>query len=115
MDFKFMGGSMGFVVGDKITRLIERATEESLPVIMVCASKGARMQEGSFSSMQMDKIAYALYIHHKDTKLLYVSIMTSLTTGRVTASFGMLGDIIIVEPKAYIAFTGKRVIEQTLG
>jgi acetyl-CoA carboxylase carboxyl transferase subunit beta len=115
MDFKFMGGSMGSVVGEKITRLIERATEESLPVIMVCASGGARMQEGSFSLMQMAKIASALYIHQKDKKLLYLSILTSPTTGGVTASFGMLGDIIIAEPKAYIAFAGKRVIEQTLG
>jgi acetyl-CoA carboxylase carboxyl transferase subunit beta len=115
MDFKFMGGSMGSVVGEKITRLIERATEESLPVIMVCASGGARMQEGSFSLMQMAKIASALYIHQKDKRLLYVSILTSPTTGGVTASFGMLGDIIIAEPKAYIAFAGKRVIEQTLG
>nr|AET45962.1 acetyl-CoA carboxylase beta subunit [Pinus remota]AET47971.1 acetyl-CoA carboxylase beta subunit [Pinus johannis]AET49052.1 acetyl-CoA carboxylase beta subunit [Pinus discolor]AET49479.1 acetyl-CoA carboxylase beta subunit [Pinus culminicola] len=115
MDFKFMGGSMGSVVGEKITRLIERATAESLPVIMVCASGGARMQEGSFSLMQMAKIASALYIHQKDKKLLYISILTSPTTGGVTASFGMLGDIIIAEPKAYIAFAGKRVIEQTLG
>nr|ART87453.1 AccD [Tsuga diversifolia] len=115
MDFKFMGGSMGSVVGEKITRLIERATEESLPVIMVCASGGARMQEGSFSLMQMAKIASALYIHQKEKKLLYVSILTSPTTGGVTASFGMLGDLIIAEPKAYIAFAGKRVIEQTLG
>ena len=115
MDFKFMGGSMGSVVGEKITRLIERATAESLPVIMVCASGGARMQEGSFSLMQMAKIASALHIHQKDNKLLYFSILTSPTTGGVTASFGMLGDIIIAEPKAYIAFAGKRVIEQTLG
>nr|YP_009473778.1 acetyl-CoA carboxylase beta subunit [Nothotsuga longibracteata] len=115
MDFKFMGGSMGSVVGEKITRLIEYATENSLPVIMVCASGGARMQEGSFSSMQMAKIASALYIHQKEKKLLYISILTSPTTGGVTASFGMLGDIIIAEPKAYIAFAGKRVIEQTLG
>jgi acetyl-CoA carboxylase carboxyl transferase subunit beta len=82
---------------------------------MVCASGGARMQEGSFSSMQMAKIDSALYIHQKDKRFLYVSILTSLTTGGVTASFGMLGDIIIAKPKAYIAFSGKRVIEQTLG
>jgi acetyl-CoA carboxylase carboxyl transferase subunit beta len=115
MDFKFMGGSMGSVVGEKITHLIKRATEESLPVIMLCDSGGARMQERSFSSMQMAKIAYALYIHQKDKRLLYVSILTSPTTSGVTASFGMLGDIIISEPKAYIAFAGKRVIEQKLG
>nr|YP_009158438.1 acetyl-CoA carboxylase beta subunit [Dioon spinulosum]AFS64450.1 acetyl-CoA carboxylase beta subunit [Dioon spinulosum]BAR93644.1 acetyl-CoA carboxylase beta subunit [Dioon spinulosum] len=115
MDFQFMGGSMGSVVGEKITRLIEYATKESLPVIMVCASGGARMQEGSFSLMQMAKISAALYIHQLEKKLLYVSILTYPTTGGVTASFGMLGDIIIVEPKAYIAFAGRRVIEQTSG
>nr|YP_009158612.1 acetyl-CoA carboxylase beta subunit [Encephalartos lehmannii]AFR53216.1 acetyl-CoA carboxylase beta subunit [Encephalartos lehmannii]BAR93818.1 acetyl-CoA carboxylase beta subunit [Encephalartos lehmannii] len=115
MDFQFMGGSMGSVVGEKITRLIEYATKESLPVIMVCASGGARMQEGSFSLMQMAKISTALYIHQLEKKLLYVSILTYPTTGGVTASFGMLGDIIIVEPKAYIAFAGRRVIEQTSG
>ena len=115
MDFQFMGGSMGSVVGEKITPLIKCATTESLPLIIVCASGGARMQEGSFSLMQMAKIASALYIHQKEKKLLYISILTSPTTGGVTASFGMLGDIIIAEPKAYIAFAGKRVIEQTLG
>nr|YP_009113843.1 acetyl-CoA carboxylase beta subunit [Stangeria eriopus]AFR45491.1 acetyl-CoA carboxylase beta subunit [Stangeria eriopus]BAR93387.1 acetyl-CoA carboxylase beta subunit [Stangeria eriopus] len=115
MDSQFMGGSMGSVVGEKITRLIEYATKESLPVIMVCASGGARMQEGSFSLMQMAKISAALYIHQLEKKLLYVSILTCPTTGGVTASFGTLGDIIIVEPKAYIAFAGRRVIEQTSG
>eukprot|EP01018_Ginkgo_biloba_P040704 Gb_15504 [translate_table: standard] len=115
MDFKFMGGSMGFVVGEKMTCPIEHATKESLPLITVCASGGARMQEGSFSLMQMAKISSALYIHQLEKNLLYVSILTYPTTGGVTASFGMLGDIIIAEPKAYIAFDGKRVIEQTLG
>nr|YP_010221270.1 acetyl-CoA carboxylase carboxyltransferase beta subunit [Musa coccinea]UCC37195.1 acetyl-CoA carboxylase carboxyltransferase beta subunit [Musa coccinea] len=114
MDFQFMGGSMGSVVGEKITRLIEYATNRSLPVIIVCASGGARMQEGSLSLMQMAKISSASSNYQSDKKLFYVSILTSPTTGGVTASFGMLGDIIIAEPNAYIAFAGKRVIEQTL-
>nr|YP_006503698.1 acetyl-CoA carboxylase carboxyltransferase beta subunit [Erycina pusilla]AEJ72504.1 acetyl-CoA carboxylase carboxyltransferase beta subunit [Erycina pusilla] len=114
MDFQFMGGSMGSVVGEKITRLIEYATNRFLPVIIVCASGGARMQEGSLSLMQMAKISSALYDYQSNKKLFYVSILTSPTTGGVTASFGMLGDIIIAEPNAYIAFAGKRVIEQTL-
>nr|YP_009516351.1 Acetyl-CoA carboxylase carboxyltransferase beta subunit [Philydrum lanuginosum]AYD91209.1 Acetyl-CoA carboxylase carboxyltransferase beta subunit [Philydrum lanuginosum] len=116
MDFQFMGGSMGSVVGEKITRLIEYATNRSLPVIIVCASGGARMQEGSLSLMQMAKISSASYDYQyqSDKKLFYVSILTSPTTGGVTASFAMLGDVIIAEPNAYIAFAGKRVIEQTL-
>nr|UNA62920.1 acetyl-CoA carboxylase carboxyltransferase beta subunit [Leea guineensis] len=114
MDFRFMGGSMGSVVGEKITRLIEYATNKFLPLILVCASGGARMQEGTFSLMQMAKISAALYDYQSNKKLFYVSILTSPTTGGVTASFAMLGDIIIAEPKAYIAFAGKRVIEQTL-
>nr|YP_009570958.1 acetyl-CoA carboxylase carboxyltransferase beta subunit [Quintinia verdonii]QBC69525.1 acetyl-CoA carboxylase carboxyltransferase beta subunit [Quintinia verdonii] len=114
MDFQFMGGSMGSVVGEKITRLIEYATNKFLPLIIVCASGGARMQEGSLSLMQMAKISSALYDYQSNKKLFYVSILTSPTTGGVTASFGMLGDIIIAEPDAYIAFAGKRVIEQTL-
>ncbi|KAL6492079.1 hypothetical protein OROGR_033778 [Orobanche gracilis] len=114
MDFRFMGGSMGSVVGEKITRLIEYATNKFLPLIIVCASWGARMQEGSLSLMQMAKISSALYDYQSNKKLLYISILTSPTTGGVTASFGMLGDIIIAEPNAYIAFAGKRVIEQTL-
>nr|QJE36578.1 acetyl-CoA carboxylase beta subunit [Malvastrum coromandelianum] len=114
MDFQFMGGSMGSVVGEKITRLIEYATNNFLPLILVCASGGARMQEGSLSLMQMAKISSALYDYQSNKKLFYVSILTSPTTGGVTASFGMLGDIIIAEPNAYIAFAGKRVIEQTL-
>nr|AKF00180.1 acetyl-CoA carboxylase carboxyltransferase beta subunit [Pelagodoxa henryana] len=114
MDFKFMGGSMGSVVGEKITRLIEYATNRSLPVIIVCASGGARMQEGSLSLMQMAKISSASYNYQSNKKLFYVSILTSPTTGGVTASFGMLGDVIVAEPNAYIAFAGKRVIEQTL-
>nr|YP_009524772.1 acetyl-CoA carboxylase carboxyltransferase beta subunit [Macleaya microcarpa]AXR90914.1 acetyl-CoA carboxylase carboxyltransferase beta subunit [Macleaya microcarpa]AXR90999.1 acetyl-CoA carboxylase carboxyltransferase beta subunit [Macleaya microcarpa]AXR91084.1 acetyl-CoA carboxylase carboxyltransferase beta subunit [Macleaya microcarpa]AXR91169.1 acetyl-CoA carboxylase carboxyltransferase beta subunit [Macleaya microcarpa] len=114
MDFQFMGGSMGSVVGEKITRLIEYATKKSLPLIIVCASGGARMQEGSLSLMQMAKISSASYNYQSNKKLFYISILTSPTTGGVTASFGMLGDIIIAEPNAYIAFAGKRVIEQTL-
>jgi acetyl-CoA carboxylase carboxyl transferase subunit beta len=114
MDFQFMGGSMGSVVGEKITRLVEYATNRSLPVVIVCASGGARMQEGSLSLMQMAKISSASYNYQSNKKLFYVPILTSPTTGGVTASFGMLGDVIIAEPNAYIAFAGKRVIEQTL-
>eukprot|EP00252_Welwitschia_mirabilis_P022567 TRINITY_DN6139_c0_g1_i2.p1 TRINITY_DN6139_c0_g1~~TRINITY_DN6139_c0_g1_i2.p1 ORF type:complete len:367 (-),score=44.41 TRINITY_DN6139_c0_g1_i2:221-1321(-) len=115
MDFQFMGGSMGSVVGEKLTRLIEYGTKNSLPVITICASGGARMQEGSFSLMQMAKVSSALSVHQLEKKLLYISVLTYPTTGGVTASFGMLGDIIIAEPKAYVAFAGKRVIEQALG
>nr|QKK49183.1 carboxytransferase beta subunit [Subularia aquatica]QWT71480.1 carboxytransferase beta subunit [Subularia aquatica] len=114
MDFRFMGGSMGSVVGEKITRLIEYATNQCLPLILVCSSGGARMQEGSLSLMQMAKISSVLCDYQSSKKLFYISILTSPTTGGVTASFGMLGDIIIAEPYAYIAFAGKRVIEQTL-
>lgn len=114
MDFNFMGGSMGSVVGEKITRLIEYATQEGLPVILVCASGGARMQEGILSLMQMAKISAALHIHQNCAKLLYISVLTSPTTGGVTASFAMLGDLILAEPKALIGFAGRRVIEQTL-
>nr|YP_010038588.1 acetyl-CoA carboxylase carboxyltransferase beta subunit [Drynaria acuminata]QOY24938.1 acetyl-CoA carboxylase carboxyltransferase beta subunit [Drynaria acuminata] len=114
MDFHFMGGSMGSVVGEKITRLIEYAADKSLPLVLICASGGARMQEGTLSLMQMAKISSVLQIHQVRKKLLYISILTYPTTGGVTASFGMLGDIIIAESKAYTAFAGKRVIEQTL-
>jgi acetyl-CoA carboxylase carboxyl transferase subunit beta len=114
MDFGFMGGSMGSVVGEKLTRLIEYATQEGLPVFIVCTSGGARMQEGILSLMQMAKISAALHVHQNSANLLYVSILTSPTTGGVTASFGMLGDIIIAEPQAIIGFAGRRVIEQTL-
>jgi acetyl-CoA carboxylase carboxyl transferase subunit beta len=112
MDFEFLGGSMGSVVGEKITRLIELATFYKLPVILVCASGGARMQEGALSLMQMAKISSALRVHQLINKLMCISILTSPTTGGVTASFGMLGDLIIAEPGAYIAFAGKRVIEE---
>nr|YP_010428172.1 acetyl-CoA carboxylase beta subunit [Hydnora abyssinica]USN93587.1 acetyl-CoA carboxylase beta subunit [Hydnora abyssinica] len=114
MDFNFIGGSMGLVVGEKLTRLIEYATKKSLPLIIICASGGARMQEGSLSLMQMAKISSALYQYQSKKDSLYISILTSPTTGGVTASFGMLGDIIITEPDAYLAFAGKRVIEKTL-
>jgi acetyl-CoA carboxylase carboxyl transferase subunit beta len=114
MDFAFMGGSMGSVVGEKITRLIEYATEKNLPIVIVCASGGARMQEGIFSLMQMAKISSALHQHKEKTQNLYIPILTYPTTGGVTASFAMLGDMIIAEPKALIGFAGRRVIEQTL-
>nr|WCH58116.1 acetyl-CoA carboxylase, carboxyl transferase subunit beta [Cystoclonium purpureum f. stellatum] len=113
MDFRFMGGSMGSVVGEKLTRLIEQATQLKKPVIILCASGGARMQEGMLSLMQMAKISSALY-KHQQQGLLYIPILTSPTTGGVTASFAMLGDIIIAEPNALIAFAGRRVIEQTI-
>jgi len=113
MDFRFMGGSMGSVVGEKLTRMIEYATRQQIPAIIVCASGGARMQEGMLSLMQMAKISGALE-HHRQNRLLYIPILTHPTTGGVTASFAMLGDIIIAEPKATIGFAGRRVIEQTL-
>ena len=113
MDFRFMGGSMGSVVGEKLTRLIERATREKLPVIIVCASGGARMQEGMLSLMQMAKISGALQ-RLQSARLLYIPVLTHPTTGGVTASFAMLGDIILAEPKATIGFAGRRVVEQTL-
>lgn len=113
MDFRFMGGSMGSVVGEKLTRMIEYGTEQQFPVIIVCASGGARMQEGMLSLMQMAKISGALE-RHREARLLYLPILTHPTTGGVTASFAMLGDIIIAEPKATIGFAGRRVIEQTL-
>nr|YP_010422112.1 acetyl-CoA carboxylase carboxyltransferase beta subunit [Urtica urens]USG56081.1 acetyl-CoA carboxylase carboxyltransferase beta subunit [Urtica sp.]USG56246.1 acetyl-CoA carboxylase carboxyltransferase beta subunit [Urtica urens]USG56330.1 acetyl-CoA carboxylase carboxyltransferase beta subunit [Urtica urens] len=114
MDFNFMGGSLGSTVGEKIRCLIESATHQFVPLILVCSSGGARIQEGSFSLIQMAKIASALYDYQSNKKVLYVAILTSPTTGGVTASFGMLGDILIAEPASYIAFAGKRVIEETL-
>jgi acetyl-CoA carboxylase carboxyl transferase subunit beta len=113
MDFRFMGGSMGSVVGEKLCRLIEHATAERFPVVIVCASGGARMQEGMLSLMQMAKISGALHLH-QEANLLYIPVLTHPTTGGVTASFAMLGDLIIAEPKATIAFAGRRVIEQTI-
>ena len=113
MDFRFMGGSMGSVVGEKITRLIEAATAKRLPLLIVCASGGARMQEGMLSLMQMAKISGALE-RHREAGVLYMPLLTHPTTGGVTASFAMLGDLILAEPKALIGFAGRRVIEQTL-
>ncbi|MBD2293260.1 acetyl-CoA carboxylase carboxyltransferase subunit beta [Anabaena sphaerica FACHB-251] len=113
MDFRFMGGSMGSVVGEKLTRLIEQATQRRYPVVIICTSGGARMQEGMLSLMQMAKISAALQ-RHQDARLLYIPVLTNPTTGGVTASFAMLGDLIIAEPKATIGFAGRRVIEQTL-
>lgn len=113
LDFSFMGGSMGVAVGEKITRLIERATEKKYPLIIFSSSGGARMQEGIFSLMQMAKTTAALG-RFGETGLPYISILTDPTTGGVTASFAMLGDIILAEPKALIGFAGPRVIEQTI-
>lgn len=113
MDMSFIGGSMGSAVGEKITRLIERAIETRGAVIIYSASGGARMQEGTFSLMQMAKISAALARLH-DARLPFISVLTDPTTGGVTASFAMLGDVIIAEPKALIGFAGPRVIEQTI-
>lgn len=114
IDSRFLMGSMGHAVGERITSMVERATEEKLPVIMFCCSGGARMQEGIISLMQMAKTSAALK-KHSDAGLLYISVLTDPTTGGVTASFAMLGDIILAEPKALIGFAGPRVIEQTIG
>ena len=113
-DCRFLMSSMGEVVGEKITRVFERATKEQLPVILYICSGGARMQEGLVSLMQMAKTSMALR-KHSDAGLLYVPVLTDPTTGGVTASFAMLGDIILAEPKALIGFAGPRVIEQTIG
>lgn len=113
MDANFMMGSMGEVVGEKITRLIETAIEKHLPVILFCASGGARMQEGMVSLMQMAKTSAALSKLNK-AGLLYINVFTDPTTGGVTASFASLGDIILAEPGALIGFAGPRVIEQTI-
>ncbi|MEE9246446.1 MAG: acetyl-CoA carboxylase, carboxyltransferase subunit beta [Gemmatimonadota bacterium] len=114
MDFRFIGGSMGSVVGEKIARATERAVERQEPLILVSASGGARMMEGVLSLMQMAKTSSALGRLHK-AGLPYISILTHPTTGGVTASFAMLGDVIIAEPGALIGFAGPRVIEQTIG
>jgi acetyl-CoA carboxylase carboxyl transferase subunit beta len=113
MDFSFLGGSMGSAVGEKITRLIERALDARGAVLTVSASGGARMQEGTLSLMQMAKISAAL-AQLDEARLPFISILTDPTTGGVTASFAMLGDVIIAEPKALIGFAGPRVIEQTI-
>lgn len=113
-DGRFMMASMGHAVGEKITRAVERATEERLPVVLFTCSGGARMQEGIISLMQMAKTSAALK-HHSDAGFLYIPVLTDPTTGGVTASFAMLGDIILAEPGALIGFAGPRVIEQTIG
>ena len=113
MEYGFIGGSMGVVVGEKITRAIERAIEARLPVLIVSCSGGARMMEGALSLMQMAKISAALARLDR-ARLPYISILTDPTTGGVTASFAMLGDVNIAEPRALIGFAGPRVIEQTI-
>ena len=113
MEYGFIGGSMGVVVGEKITRAIERAIDERLPIVIVCCSGGARMMEGARSLMQMAKICGALARLDR-AKLPYIAVLTDPTTGGVTASFAMLGDLNIAEPKAQIGFAGPRVIEQTI-
>lgn len=113
MDFTFIGGSMGSVVGEKLARLVEAGRDERRPVIIVSASGGARMQEGIFSLMQMAKVSAAL-AELASHRIPYISVLTDPTTGGVAASFAMLGDVIIAEPKALIGFAGPRVIEQTI-
>src|SRR5437762_415906 len=113
MEYGFIGGSMGVVVGEKITRAIERAIDQRLPVVIVCCSGGARMMEGARSLMQMAKISGALARLDR-ARLPYIAVLTDPTTGGVTASFAMLGDLNIAEPKAQIGFAGPRVIEQTI-
>jgi acetyl-CoA carboxylase carboxyl transferase subunit beta len=113
MEYAFIGGSMGSVVGEAITRAIERATEERIPLIIVSASGGARMMEGVISLMQLAKISSAL-ARMDDAKVPYISVLTDPTTGGVTASYAMLGDLNVAEPGALIGFAGPRVIEQTI-
>ena len=113
MDFEFMGGSMGSVVGEKVVRLIEKAIDKKMPVIIVASSGGARMQEGILSLMQMAKTSAALSKLSKKS-LPFISVLADPTTGGVAASFAMLGDVIIAEPNALIGFAGPRVIEQTI-
>ncbi|MEE3393054.1 MAG: acetyl-CoA carboxylase, carboxyltransferase subunit beta [Lachnospiraceae bacterium] len=113
MDSHFMMGSMGSVVGEKITRAFEKATAMKLPIIVFTTSGGARMQEGIISLMQMAKVSEAV-ARHDDAGLLYITVLTDPTTGGVTASFAMLGDIILAEPKALVGFAGQRVIEGTI-
>src|SRR6476619_5787869 len=113
MEYAFIGGSMGVVVGEKITRAIERALERRLPVVIVSSSGGARMMEGALSLMQMAKISAALARLDR-ARLPYISVLTDPTTGGVTASFAMLGDVNIAEPRSLIGFAGPRVIEQTI-
>ena len=114
MNFAFIGGSMGSVVGEKVARLIDYAHENNLPLILICASGGARMQEGAISLMQLAKTSSKL-AQFSEGGGLYIPILTDPTTGGVTASYGMLGDIILAEPGALIGFAGPRVIKQTIG
>ena len=114
MDFSFIGGSMGSVVGEKISRAIDRATKKRLPLVIITASGGARMQEGAYSLMQMAKICSKL-AYYSEQGGLYITVLTDPTTGGTTASFAMLGDIILAEPNALIGFAGARVIKQTIG
>jgi acetyl-CoA carboxylase carboxyl transferase subunit beta len=113
LDFSFMGGSLGSVVGEKITRLLEEGKEKRLPVIVFCASGGARMQEGIMSLMQMAKVSGAIY-RLKRERIPYITVLTDPTLGGVSASIGMLGDVIIGEPGAMIGFAGPRVIKETI-
>ena len=114
MDFSFIGGSMGSVVGEKISRAIDRAADDHLPLVIITASGGARMQEGAYSLMQMAKISSKL-ARYSGMGGLYITVLTDPTTGGTTASFAMLGDIILAEPNALIGFAGARVIKQTIG
>jgi acetyl-CoA carboxylase carboxyl transferase subunit beta len=114
MDFAFMGGSMGSVVGEKIARLGQRSLEKKHPLVIVCASGGARMQEGILSLMQMAKTS-AVLSQLAERRIPYISVLTNPTTGGVSASYAMLGDAILAEPGAVIGFAGPRVIKQTLG
>jgi len=114
MNFAFIGGSMGSVVGEKVSRMIDYAHENKLPMLLVCASGGARMQEGAISLMQLAKTSAKL-AQFSEGGGLYIPILTDPTTGGVTASYGMLGDLILAEPGALIGFAGPRVIKQTIG
>jgi acetyl-CoA carboxylase carboxyl transferase subunit beta len=114
MDFKFIGGSMGSVVGEKVARIIDKAHKSKIPLIMVSQSGGARMMEGAFSLMQMAKTSSRLTVLEQE-RVPYISVLTDPTTGGTTASYAMLGDVNIAEPKALIGFAGPRVIKQTIG
>jgi acetyl-CoA carboxylase carboxyl transferase subunit beta len=114
MDFSFMGGSMGSVVGERLVRSAERALSEDLPLITVSSSGGARMQEGMFSLMQMARVSAAIGRFKAEGRRPFISIVADPTFGGVTASFAMLGDVIIAEPRSLIGFAGPRVIEQTI-
>src|SRR5690606_15581496 len=114
MNFRFMGGSMGSVVGEKIARLARRSADKKIPLVLVCTSGGARMQEGSLSLMQMAKTSAAI-AQMRARAVPYISVLTDPTTGGVSASFAMQGDVILAEPGAVIGFAGQRVIKQTIG